>query len=59
MWGALELGLANARIKRDTIMGFGVDKLLIVKEGEHAKTKGERLWTIFFGQWVIDHSIVP
>ncbi len=38
MWGALELGLANARIRGDTIMGFGVDKLPIVREGKHAKT---------------------
>jgi hypothetical protein len=28
----LELGLANARIKGDNLMGFGVDKLLIVRE---------------------------
>jgi hypothetical protein len=34
MWGALELGLWNARIRGDTIMGFGVDKLPIVKEGK-------------------------
>jgi len=47
MWGALNLGLTNARIKCDTIMGFGVDKLLIVKEGEHAKIEGQRL-RIFF-----------
>jgi hypothetical protein len=59
MWGALKLGLANARIKGDTIMGFGVDKLLIVREGEQAKAKGERLKKVLFGQWVINHPIVP
>jgi hypothetical protein len=59
MWGALELGLANARIKGNTIMGFGVDKLPIVREGDQAKAEGERSRKVLFGQWVIDHLIVP
>ncbi len=57
--GALEFGLANARIRGDSIMGFGVDKLPIVREGKQAKTQGERLRKVLFGQWVIDHPIVP
>jgi hypothetical protein len=35
--------LANAKIKGDNLMGFGVNRLLIVKERKHAKVKGERL----------------
>ncbi len=42
MWSAPELGLANARIKDHNLMGFGVDKLLIVRERKHAKVEGER-----------------
>jgi hypothetical protein len=34
MWGALKLRLANARIRGDNLMGFGVDKLPIIREGE-------------------------
>jgi hypothetical protein len=34
--------LANARIKDHNLMGFGVDKLLIVRERKHAKVEGER-----------------
>jgi hypothetical protein len=32
MWGAPEPRLANARIRGDNLMGFGVNKLPIVKE---------------------------
>jgi hypothetical protein len=34
MWGASKFRLANGKIKGDNQMGFGVDKLPIVKEGE-------------------------
>ncbi len=40
-------------------MGFGVDRLPIVREIKHAKVEGERLRRIFCIQWVIDHPIVP
>jgi hypothetical protein len=40
-------------------MGFGVNRLFIVKEGEQAKVKGERLRRVIFKQWVIDHPIIP
>jgi hypothetical protein len=43
----LELGLANARIKGDNLMGFGVDRLLFVKGRKHAKIKGEKLRSFF------------
>ncbi len=43
MWGALEPKLANAKIRGDNLMGFGVNRLPIVREGEQAKVKGERL----------------
>jgi hypothetical protein len=33
MWGAPEPRLANARIKGDNLMGFGVDRLPIVRKG--------------------------
>jgi hypothetical protein len=32
MWGALKLKLANAKIRGDNLMGFGVNRLPIVKE---------------------------
>jgi len=53
MWGAPKLGLANARINGDNLMGFGVDRLPIVKEREHAKVEGERLKRVFLvqGDW--------
>jgi hypothetical protein len=54
---ALEFGLAILKIRGDTIMGFGVDKL--PREGEQTKAEGERLGKVLFGQWVIDHPIVP
>jgi len=56
---ALEFGLTNARIRGDSIMGFSVDKLPVIREGKQAKTQGERLRKVLFGQWVIDHPIVP
>jgi hypothetical protein len=59
MWGAPEPRLANPRIKGDNLVGFGVNRLLIVKEGEQAKVKGERLRRALFEQWVIDHPILP
>jgi hypothetical protein len=40
-------------------MGFGVNILPIVREGEQAKVEGERLRRAFFEQWVFDHLIVP
>ncbi len=58
MWGVPEPRLANARIKGDNLMGFGVDRLPFVKEGKQAKTEGERLRRTLFKQWVIDHPIV-
>jgi hypothetical protein len=36
-------------------MGFGIIKLLIVKEGKRTKAKGERLRDKFFEQWVIEY----
>jgi hypothetical protein len=48
MWGVPELRLANARIRGDNLMGFGVERLLIVKEGKQAKAKGERLRRVVF-----------
>jgi len=59
MWGAPEPRLANTRIKGDNLMGFGVNRLLIVREGDQIKVEGERLRRNFFEQWVIDHLIVP
>jgi hypothetical protein len=50
--------LANVRIRGDSLIGFGVDRLLIVKEGEQAKVEGERLRKTIFKQWVVDHPIV-
>jgi hypothetical protein len=47
MWGALELGLANAR-RGDDLIRFGVDRLLTTRKGEQAKSKGEILKKVFF-----------
>ncbi len=57
MWGASKLGLTNARIKSDNLIGFGVDTLPILRKGK--RTKGERLRRGLFEQWIIDHPIVP
>jgi hypothetical protein len=35
--------LANAKIRGDNLMGFGVDRFPIVREEKQAKAKGERL----------------
>jgi hypothetical protein len=51
--------LANAKTKDDNLIRFGVDRLPIVKEREHAKVKGERLKRTFSIQCVIDHPIAP
>jgi len=59
MWGAPKPKLANARIRGGNLMGFGVNRLFIVREGEQAKVEGERLRKAFFEQWVIDHPILP
>jgi hypothetical protein len=59
MWGAPKFKLANARIRGDNLMGFGVNKLLIVREVEQAKVEGERLKKALFEQWVINHPILP
>jgi hypothetical protein len=59
MWGPSKPRLANARIKCDNLMGFGVDWLPIVRKGEQTKVEGERLKRIIFKQCVIDHPIVP
>jgi len=48
------MGLIEQLLK-DTFMGFGIIKLLVVREGEWAKTEGERLREMFFEQWVIEH----
>ncbi len=48
IWGVLEPRLANAKIRSDNLMGFGVDRLFIVREGKQTKAKGERLWRIVF-----------
>jgi len=34
MWGASKPKLTNEKIKGDNLMGFSVDKLLIVRKGE-------------------------
>jgi hypothetical protein len=47
MWGALELKLANARIRGENLIGFSVEKSLIIKEGKEAKTKVEKLKKFF------------
>jgi hypothetical protein len=59
MCGAPEPRLANAKIRGDNLMGFGVNRLPIIKKGDQAKVEGERLRRNFFEQWVIDHLIVP
>jgi hypothetical protein len=59
MWGALKPRLANTRIKGDNLMGFGVNRLLIVRKGEQAKVEGERLRIVLFEKWMIDQPIVP
>jgi hypothetical protein len=38
-------------------MGVDIVKFLIVREGEWAKAKRERLREIFFEQWVIEYLI--
>ncbi len=48
MWGALELGLANARRRGDDLIRFGIDRLLTIRKGELAKSKGEILKKVFF-----------
>ncbi len=40
-------------------MGSGVNRLLIVKQGEQAKVEGEIFRKTLSKQWVIDHPIVP
>jgi hypothetical protein len=40
-------------------MGFNVSRLLTFRKGEQAKTEGEKLTRTRFGQWVIDHPIIP
>jgi hypothetical protein len=37
MWGAPKPKLANAKIRGDNLMGFGVNRLFIIREGEQAK----------------------
>ncbi len=59
MWGAPEFRLTNARIRGDNLMGFGVNKLPIVRKRDQAKVEGEKLRIMFFEQWVINHPIVP
>jgi hypothetical protein len=48
MWGAPEPRLANVRIRGDNLMGFGVNKLFIVRKREQAKVEGERLRRALF-----------
>jgi hypothetical protein len=49
VWGATsELGLANARKRGDDLVRFGVDRLLTIRKGEHAKSEGEILKKAFF-----------
>jgi hypothetical protein len=59
MWGASEARLANAIIRGYNLMGSGVNRLLIVKQGEQAKVEGEIFRKTLSKQWVIDHPIVP
>jgi hypothetical protein len=40
--------LANARIKGDDLMGFGVNRLFIVREGEQTKVEGEKFRKVVF-----------
>jgi hypothetical protein len=37
MWGAPKPKLANAKIRGDNLMGFGVNRLFIIREGKQAK----------------------
>ncbi len=48
MWGALELGLANARRRHDNLIKFSVDRLLTTRKGEQAKLEGEISTEFFF-----------
>jgi hypothetical protein len=48
IWGAPRLGLTNAKIRNDNLMGFVVDRLLIFRKGEQPKVEGEILKRIFF-----------
>jgi len=50
MWGASKPKLANARIKGDNLIGFGVDRLFILRKGQKAKEKGERSRRVIFEQ---------
>jgi hypothetical protein len=51
--------LTNARIKGDNLIGFGVNRLPILRKGQKAKAKGEKLRRGLFEQGIIDHLIVP
>jgi len=54
MWGVSEPRLANAKIRGDNLMGFGVDRFPIVREEKQAKAKGERLRrTLLNNEWLI------
>ncbi len=48
MWGAPKLGLTNAKIRSDNLMGFGVDRLPIFRKGKQVKVEGELLKRVFF-----------
>jgi hypothetical protein len=37
MWGAPELGLTNAKIRGDNLMGFNVSRLPTIKKGGQVK----------------------
>ncbi len=37
MWGASKPRLANAIIRGDNLMGFGVNRLFIIREGKQQK----------------------
>ncbi len=43
MWGALTLGLANARIKGDNLIGLSVDGLLILRKGQKDKRQKQNM----------------
>ncbi len=47
MWGAPEPKFANAKIRGDNLIGFGVDKSFTIKEGKQTKTKVEILKRVF------------
>jgi hypothetical protein len=60
MWGAPKLGLTNAKIRNDNLMGFGVNRLPIFWKGKQVKVEGEIFKKVFFfKQWMIDHPIIP